>query len=60
MGNSRYNKNAAGNAVGPLILGYSFYTEQSGTVNFETQIQINIAEESQVQKVSLDKGALKF
>ena len=44
----------------PLILGYSFYTEQSGTVNFETQIQINIAEESQVQKVSLDKGALKF
>ena len=44
----------------PLILGYSFYTEQSGTVNFETQIQITIAEESQVQKVSLDKGALKF
>lgn len=31
----------------PMIFNFSFYTEQSGTVTFETQLQFNIVEDGE-------------
>ena len=51
----------------PMIFNFSFYTEQSGTVTFETQLQFNIVEDGEsieniqnVQNVTLDRDTIKF
>lgn len=46
---------------GPMYFEFSFYTEQSGTVTFSSELRLNIEESvNGVQDVTLDEDTIKF